>query len=170
MTRVEPPRNAYEQSADESKQLSEKSTAKEGNSLERLSSREALLQDHERHLNFLAEGVRQPRSFILPPSYRPSSTLPSQAKCTSLTDVLVGTRESSKLILLRTIAEPYIYSNTITIVEDANCKVARLTVCNLEYSPSDSVIPQGSLLGVKQPCWSQAPTEATTYVWTILRI
>jgi hypothetical protein len=156
MTRVEPPRNAYEEHADELKELLENSKGEKGNNPGRFSSRAALLQEHERHLKFLAESVRQPRNFILPPSYRPSRTLPSQTKYINLTDLRLGTRNSSKSILLRTIAEPYVYSASITIVEDANCGVARLTVCNLDDSSSDPVIPRGSLLCVKQPCWSQS--------------
>ena len=85
----------------------------------------------------------QPRRLPFPLPYRQSRTPTPQAKYISLTHVRIGTRDSSNSILLRTIAKSQDNSTTITsTVEDAQCKVASLTGCNLENSPSDPVVAQ----------------------------
>jgi hypothetical protein len=57
--------------------------------------------------------------------------------------------------LLRTIASPYIYSTTVTIAEDQNGDVARVTLCNLEDNMIDPIVTKGSVIGIKQPCWNE---------------
>lgn len=51
--------------------------------------------------------------------------------------------------------EPYVYSSTFTIVEDENGDVAKLTVGNLEDNQVDPIVAEGSIIVVKQPCWSR---------------
>lgn len=58
-------------------------------------------------------------------------------------------------MLLRSIASPYIYSSTVTIVEDERGDAARLTISNLEDNMVDPIIPEGSILVAKQPCWTR---------------
>jgi hypothetical protein len=98
-----------------------------------------------------------PRNFILPLPYLPSKTTLSQTTRVHLNDLNIDSRKPNHAILFRTIAEPYVYSNSITIVEDEHGDVARLTICNLEDSMNDPIIPMGSILAVKQPCWSAVP-------------
>jgi hypothetical protein len=48
-----------------------------------------------------------------------------------------------------------VYSNTVTIVEDEEGHVARLTVCNLEDNMVDAIVTEGLVIAIKQPCWSE---------------
>lgn len=43
----------------------------------------------------------------------------------------------------------------MTIVEDENGDVAKLTIGNLEDSPVDPITTEDSILAVKQPSWSK---------------
>lgn len=72
-----------------------------------------------------------------------------------LGELLMDTRDPAACILLRTITSPYVYSNTVTIAEDEHGDVARLTVCNLEDNMVDPILTEGSIIAVKQPCWSE---------------
>lgn len=72
-----------------------------------------------------------------------------------ISDLNVETRDPSQILLLRSISQPYVYSSTVTIVEDEQGDVARFTVCNLEDNMIDPIITQGSVLAVKQPCWTR---------------
>jgi hypothetical protein len=56
---------------------------------------------------------------------------------------------------LRTIVSPYVFSTTVTIVEDEFGDVARLTVCNLEDNIVDPIVLENSIIAVKQPCWTK---------------
>jgi hypothetical protein len=55
---------------------------------------------------------------------------------------------------VRSIVDPYVYSSSITVVEDERGGVARLTVCNLEDLWIDPVINREAVIAIKQPCWS----------------
>ncbi|KAF2831890.1 SET domain-containing protein [Ophiobolus disseminans] len=157
MARSEPVRNTYEEFADEMKQLMEDSKNKRGQIPKSRQMRDALIQDHEWHLRFLHEGVLQPRNFILPPPYAPAQLEFSKARRVHIKDLGISSRNSEEAILLRTLTDPYVYSSSITIVEDEHGDTARLTVCNLEDSMDDPVLSKGLVLAVKQPCWTAAP-------------
>ena len=43
----------------------------------------------------------------------------------------------------------------MTIVEDEEGNVARLTISNLEDSPVDPIIPENTIMAIKQPSWSK---------------
>jgi len=157
MVRAEPIRNTYEEFPDELKELLEKTRSEKGQIPKSRPTREALLQDHEWHLRFLREGVLQPRNFILPSPYTPSRSSPSQARKTHIKDLRIDSRDPEDVILLRTLTDPYVYSSSITIVEDEHGDAARLSICNLEDNMTDPVIAKGLILAVKQPSWSVAP-------------
>jgi hypothetical protein len=74
-----------------------------------------------------------------------------------LKDLLVDSRESNAVVYLKTVTSPYIYSSTITIAEDEAGHICRLTICNLEDTLVDPLIPEGTVLAIKQPCWSSLP-------------
>jgi hypothetical protein len=156
MVRAEPIRNTYEEFPDELKELLERSKSSKGQVPKSTPTRDALLQDHEWHLCFLREGVLQPRNFILPSPYTPSRSSPSEARKTRIKGLRIESRDLEEVLLLRTLTNPYVYSSSITIVEDEHGDAARLTVCNLEDNMIDPVIAEGQVLAVKQPCWSVA--------------
>ncbi|KAF2684893.1 SET domain-containing protein [Lentithecium fluviatile CBS 122367] len=79
----------------------------------------------------------------------------SREKQVQLSDLIIDTRGSEAVLLLRTITGPYVYSNTVTVAEDENGDVARLTVCNLEDNMIDAIVAEGSIVAVKQPCWNE---------------
>lgn len=72
-----------------------------------------------------------------------------------ISDLLIETRDSGAVLLLRAVTTPYVWSSTVTVAEDETGDVVRLTVCNLEDNVIDPIVIQGSLLAIKQPCWSQ---------------
>lgn len=47
------------------------------------------------------------------------------------------------------------WSSTVTVAEDEIGDVVRLTVCNLEDTVIDPIVTEGSILAVKQPCWTR---------------
>lgn len=157
MARSEPIRNTYEEFPDESKRLLKTTERDHGQRLATRPSKDVLIQDHAWHLHFLREGVLQSRNFILPLPYRPSRARFSQARPTRIADLRIGTRNAEEFVLLRTLTDPYVYSSSITIVEDEHGDGARLTVCNVSDLINDSVLSKGLLIAVKQPCWSAAP-------------
>lgn len=67
----------------------------------------------------------------------------------------IDTRDPTTILVVRAITAPYIYSTTITIAEDEDGNVARLNLSNLEDSPLDPIIPEGTVLAIKQPCWTR---------------
>lgn len=72
-------------------------------------------------------------------------------------DIRTDLRNINDVVLLRTITDPYIYSSVVTIVEDEFGDAARLTVCNPEDSMIDPIIQYGSIVAIRQPCWSRIP-------------
>lgn len=156
MARSEPIRNTYEEFADELKGLNKIAKSKEEHVLVSEHTKDALIQDHEWHLRFLQDGVLQARNFILPPPYTPSRVTPDHARKTHIKNLIISSRHSGEIVVVRTITEPYVYSSSITIVEDENGEVARLTACNLEDSSIDPILYKGIVIAVKQPCWSIA--------------
>jgi hypothetical protein len=155
MARQDPIRNTYEEFPDELKQTLKQADKEHGQTLTAKTTREALLHDHIWHLKFLAEGALPPQSLILPPPYPPSSTPTPGAQRIRIKDLRIGTRLPHKLLLLRTITEPYVYSSTVTIAEDEDGEAARLTICNLDDSVHDPVLPNGSILAIRHPCWTK---------------
>ncbi|CAO2648748.1 Nn.00g096970.m01.CDS01 [Neocucurbitaria sp. VM-36] len=156
MARPDPVRNIYEDFPDELKELS-KGGNERGARPSASAHRDTLLHDHTWHLKFLAEGTMPPRNLVLPPPYPPSKASMSDMKQTRINDLEIESRNPTQLILLRTITDPYVYSSTVTIVEDAFGNAARLTICNLEDSVMDPIITKSAVLIVKQPCWSKLP-------------
>jgi hypothetical protein len=154
MARPIPTHNTYEESPDKLRNALRENEGKGGKILGHRVSRQDLLQQHERHLGFLTEGVLPPRTFILPPAYTPSCIPVSDAKKVCIEDLCVDRRDKNQVILLRVIAGPYVYSASIAIVEDESGNAARLTVCNLEDSLDDSILVKDAVLAVKQPCFS----------------
>jgi hypothetical protein len=153
MARSIPTHNIYEESPDKLRNALRKSEGKGGERLGPRVSRQELLQQHERHLGFLKEGVLPPRTFILPPAYTPSCIPVSNAKKVRIEDLRVDIRDKNQVILLRAIADPYVHSASIAIVEDETGNVARLTICNLEDSLDDSILVKDAVVAVKQPCF-----------------
>lgn len=145
-------RNFYEESPDECKELLEKVE----NEMEDLSSqsREDLLVEHERHLHFLKSGPLPPRTFVLPLPYPPSPISVANASWTHMKNISIGSRKQEEFMFVRSIVDPYVFSSSVTIVEDENGHVARLTVCNVEDLWIDPVIEKGAIMAIKQPCWS----------------
>ena len=157
MARPDPIRNTYEEFPDELKELLDKETTERGLLPSRRASLDALLSDHVWHLNYLAEQAMPTRNLVLPPPYPPSKTSMADANQVKIQELRIDVRSQEELIILRTITDPYVYSTTITIVEGEFGDAARLTVCNLEDSLIDPIIPKGSILAIKQPCWSKIP-------------
>lgn len=147
-------RNTYEESPDDLKGVSGRSKQSSPRVGESRLTRETLLEHHEKNLKLLIDGDFQPRNFILPAPYPPSRTSLPEARRIRLADLRHGHRDSESMLLLRAIVEPYVHSASITIVEDEDGEVARLTVCNLEDSMHDPVLVKGKAVAVKQPCWS----------------
>ncbi|KAL6709652.1 hypothetical protein ACN47E_001080 [Coniothyrium glycines] len=152
----EPTRNTYEEVPDEAKEWAKITAAEYGQSPKSLSSRETLLSEHERHLALLTDGILRPRVFVLPPQYCPAPSKSDHCNAVHVNDLRISSRSSSEILLLRAVTTPYVYSSTITIVEDAAGNTARLMACNLEDSLLDSIITKGSILLLKQPCWTKA--------------
>jgi hypothetical protein len=157
MERPQSVSDAHEEHPDGAKELYERAQSRKGEVVEQEISRKSLLQEHSRHLKFQTEGHLQPRNFILPMPYRPSKISLSHANWTHIKKLRIASREIDEAIVLRTLTEPVVHSSSVTIVEDEHGDVARLTVCNLEDSMNDPVLPKGSVLAIKQPCWGIAP-------------
>ncbi|KAF1845584.1 SET domain-containing protein [Cucurbitaria berberidis CBS 394.84] len=158
MARPDPIRNTYEEFPDELKELLKTGQNEMGRNPSTVPSRDILLHNHEWHLKFLVESAMPARNFVLPPAYPPSRASASEAKRVGIEDLRIDLRNPNDFILLRAITGPYVYSSTVTIVEGEYGQAARLTVCNLEDSIIDPIIPVGSILAIKQPCWSRLPT------------
>lgn len=156
MARPDPIRNTYEDFPDQLKELLKEGKVLEEHDLPRV-PRDTLLHDHAWHLKLLAEAALPPRNLVLPPPYPPSIVSTSEGKLMNISDLRVQARDQNEFVILYTITDPYVYSSTVTIVEDESRNAARLTVCNLEDSMLDPIIPKGSVLVVKQPCWSRLP-------------
>lgn len=156
MARPEIIRNTYEGTPDEWKELIQIERGQQGRVPEKEYSRQDLLHYHDGHLKFLMDGVMPPRTFILPSPYAPSKTCISQATQIDIKELKIGARNPDTFIILRTITEPYVYSCSVTIVEDETGVAARLMVCNLEDTAVDPIIVRNSILAIKQPCWSRA--------------
>jgi hypothetical protein len=154
---AEPNRSSYEEIPDEVNKLLRESNKEEGVVPTSKSTQSALLEQHERQLGLQASGTLPSRTFVLPLPYPPSRTSVPEANQVHIDEILVNSRKSNEVLLLRAITEPYVYSSSIIIAEDEHGAVARLTLCNLEDSPIDPVLSQGAILAVKQPCWSATP-------------
>jgi hypothetical protein len=149
-------RNTYEEIPDKVKELLKKKKDEGGVLPTSRPIRAVLLEEHERHLELLATGALPPRTFVLPLPYSPSQTSLLHAKQLHLDELLINTRKSSDILLLRALTDPYVHSSSIVIVEDRHGDVARLALCNLEDSSIDPVVTKGAILAIKQPCWSAA--------------
>lgn len=147
-------RNFYEEHPDECKELWERSEKETGEIPGREPSRDELLKQHERHLQFLKSGPLPPRTFVLPFPYPPSPVAVLNATWIQITDLKIGSRKPEEFLLVRSIVDPYVYSSSITVVEDERGGVARLTVYNLEDLWIDPVITKEAVIAIKQPCWS----------------
>ncbi|KAH7073121.1 hypothetical protein BKA63DRAFT_577199 [Paraphoma chrysanthemicola] len=147
---------AHEEHPDGAKELYEKAQSRKGEFVEQEVSRDSLLQEHSRHFKFQTESNFQPRKFILPMPYCPSRTPLTTANWTRIGRLRIASRDPNEAIVLRTVTGPVVHSSSVTIVEDEHGDVARLTVCNLEDSMLDPILPAGSVLVVKQPCWAIA--------------
>jgi hypothetical protein len=150
-------RETYEDSPDDLKAVLENSKPQEGQVPSARPTRAALLKEHERHLGYLEQGMVPPRKFVLPLPYPPSMVNFSQANYVYIKSLRISSRNAKEMIIVRTVTDSYVHSSSITIIEDENGDVARLTVCNLEDSIIDPVLTKGSVLAVKQPCWSVIP-------------
>jgi hypothetical protein len=148
-------RNTYEEFADELKDTLTIAEAENGQIPSNKASRETLPHDHDWHLMFLAKCALPPRNIILPLPYPPSKTPLQKTQPIALKDLYIGSRATNKLLILRTVTDPYVYSSTVTIVEDEAEDVARLTICNLDDSVDDPIVPKGLILAIKQPCWTK---------------
>ncbi|KAF2181585.1 hypothetical protein K469DRAFT_740787 [Zopfia rhizophila CBS 207.26] len=149
-------RNTYEESPERLKDLVKNSADMKGQRSPSKPTRSGLLREHERHLKMLTDGSLPVKNMLLPLPYPPSRVSLKDSRCRKirLEDLRIDCRDPSNIIVLRTIASPYIYSSTITAAEDEMGHVARLTVCNLEDTMVDPIIPESSILAIKQPCWS----------------
>jgi hypothetical protein len=148
--------NTYEEDPDELKNFLNEMKLLEEFPLTPLPTRASLLDIHNAHLQLLVSGRLQPHKFILPLPYPPSRTTTSQTAHVCVKSLSIDTRDETAILFLRTIAEPYVHSSSITIVEDELGDVARLTIRNLEDTPNDPTITLGSIVAVKQPCWTIA--------------
>lgn len=154
MARATPTRNNYEEDPDECKERLERKDHHEGESHAARPTRSTLLKEHERHLKLLTSGAVGPRNFILPLPYSPAKGHLDSVKYTRIKDVKISSRHPDSIVVVRTITEPYVYSASITVVEDEDGDVARLTVCNMEDSFFDPVLSKDSMMAIRQPCWS----------------
>lgn len=150
-------RNTYEENPDKLKEVLEKGQINIGKFPELKNERSSLIKEHDRVVSVLAEGQLQSRTFILPMPYPPSNLATEQAKQVLIKDVAIRLRDPRTFLLLRTITLPYVYSSSTTVAEDESGSVARLTVCNIDDSPFDSILTKGIILIVKQPCWNIMP-------------
>jgi hypothetical protein len=157
MAKQDPVRNTYEEFADELKETLAITETEKGQVPSTKASKETLLHDHDWHLMFLAKCAMPPRNIILPLPYQPSKTPLPDTQSITLRDLYIGSRATNTLLVLRTITDPYVYSSTVTIAEDEAGDAARLTICNLDDSVDDPVVPKGLILAIKQPCWSKVP-------------
>ncbi|KAF2845115.1 SET domain-containing protein [Plenodomus tracheiphilus IPT5] len=149
--------NVYEEAPDEIKLLQAKEEQVFGTIPVSRPSRTTLLQNHNRNIKDLAEGRLPPRSFILPAPYPPARTPIFEAERIYISQVQTAARKIDTVLYVRTIADPYVYSSSITIIEDEFGSAARLTVCNLDDTTHDPLLLNGSVLAIAQPCWSLAP-------------
>lgn len=154
MARPDPITNTYEELPDKAKELQKDNEANQGQVPKKRLSRETLLHNHTWHLKLLVATGLPPKNLILPPPYPPSNTPLSEGNRVRLNNLQIHCRNREDFILFRTVTDPYVYSSTVTIVEDEFGDTARLTVCNLEDSMNDPIISRDSILAIKQPCWS----------------
>jgi hypothetical protein len=164
--------STYEESPEELKELLKTPPPEHGLPPRVTTSRSQLLYQHETQLKLLSEGKVPVRTFVLPLPYPPSPS-PAEAcrkvrsvvlahsisiftlEQISLDEICVEKRKPDTVVLFRTITLPYIYSATVTIAEDETGNAVRLTICNLEDTPVEPLIPEGTILAVKQPSWSR---------------
>lgn len=169
------PQNTYEEVPDLAKNFIKEAPDERGQRPKSKVSRDTLLKIHQKHLKLLTEGGVPVRNLTLPKPYPPARnsihatsrkfvrtiTLAIHQKGSltaykaHLADLLVDSRDQHTVLLLRTIASPYVWSSTVTVVEDATGEVARLTVYNLEDNFIDPIVTEGSIVAVKQPCWTR---------------
>lgn len=172
-------RNTYEESPEQLKELFKTVSEKKGSRLSHTArpSPDELVAVHVEQLKLLSQASVPIRSFVLPLSYPPSRVLIETghdescqwvricSKCdirnrlsieqVFLNDLLVEERDPRAVILLKTVMAPYVYSATVTIVEDGDGNMARLTICNQEDTIVEPIFPEGTVVMVKQPCWSR---------------
>lgn len=151
--------NVYEESADRLKELFKHTASNRGQTLPTQSNKEKeiLIKTHERQCKLLSDGHVPTKSFILPLPYPPSRfAIPnSQYQKLLLKDLLVDERNPQTFIILRTVTDPYIHSATVTLAEDETRQLARLTIWNQEDSLIEPIFPKGTIVAVKQPCWTR---------------
>ncbi|KAF1974011.1 SET domain-containing protein [Bimuria novae-zelandiae CBS 107.79] len=151
------PKNTYEEEPDLAKNFANETPDEKGQRPKSKVSRDTLVRTHQRHLKLLSEGSVPIRNLILPNPYPPShrSICATYKNNVHLGDLCIDSRDQDDVLLLRTIASPYVWSSTVTVAEDETGDVARLTVCNLEDNVVDPIVTEGSILAIKQPCWTR---------------
>ncbi|KAF2876203.1 hypothetical protein BDV95DRAFT_218944 [Massariosphaeria phaeospora] len=149
--------NNYEESPDRLKELTEDVKSERGQQPSSRASPDALLKNHEWHLQLFSDGNLPIKNFILPLPYPPSrvSIGDESSLKVKIRNLLVEKREPKRFLILRTITSPYIHSSTVTIAEDEAGDAVRLTVYNLEDNIVDPILPKSTNLAIKQPCWSR---------------
>ncbi|KAL5389800.1 hypothetical protein DPSP01_002289 [Paraphaeosphaeria sporulosa] len=149
--------NTYEEVPDLAKEFVNKAPDETGQRPKFKVSRDTLVRTHQRHLKLLSEGSVPVRSLVLPKPYPPARGLveTTSTKAVHLGDLRIDSRDGDAVLLLRTITAPYVWSSTVTVAEDETGDVARLTVCNLEDNVVDPIVTEGTILAIRQPCWTR---------------
>ncbi|KAJ4301243.1 hypothetical protein N0V90_003334 [Kalmusia sp. IMI 367209] len=150
-------RNTYEEAPDLAKDFIKEAPDEKGQRPKSKVSRDTLLRTHQRHLKLLSEGNVPIRNLVLPYPYPPARgpIYTTSKNVVHLSDLCIDSRDRDAVLLLHTITSPYVWSATVTIAEDETGDVARLTVCNLEDNVVDPIITEGSILAIRQPCWTR---------------
>lgn len=145
--------STYEEAPEQLRDLIKSPSSEKGAKPSSRSSKNALLSAHNSNLVLLSKGNVPVKNFILPEPYPPSRIAITNGTETQITNLLIDQRDPESYLIAKTITEPYMYSSSITIIEDSNGDVARLTVGNLEDTVLDPILPEGTILAIKQPCW-----------------
>ncbi|KAF2440987.1 SET domain-containing protein [Karstenula rhodostoma CBS 690.94] len=150
-------RNTYEEVPDLAKKFVNEAPNETGQRPKSKVSRDALVRTHQRHLKLLSEGSVPVRSLVLPKPYPPArgSVHATSTKTVHLGDLQIDSRDRDAVLLLRTITTPYVWSSTVAVVEDETGDVARVTVWNLEDNVVDPIVTKGSIIAIRQPCWTR---------------
>ncbi|KAF2280773.1 SET domain-containing protein [Westerdykella ornata] len=157
MRSAKPTRHSYEESPERLKELFKTPAETKPTPSPAKISRDQLLKEHQVQLKLLSEGNVPVRTFVLPLPYPPSriSLRNVSSSRIKLEDLNVERRIPNTYIILRTITIPYVYSASITVAEDEDGNVCRVTLCNLEDSVVEPLIPEGTVLAIKEPFWTR---------------
>lgn len=154
---------SYEQSPNRLKEFLQ--NQERSNGISSSPSRSELKRTHSKNIELLKAYPPPLRNMILPLPYFPSnvSILDKECRKVSLKDIAFNTHDTNIAIIVRIITDPYVFSATVTLIEDERGDAARLTVCNLDDSVTDPVLPQGIIIGIKQPCFTLLP-DGTSHI------